>query len=86
LLLILKEALSNVARHAQATRVEIAIRLAGPQLTLSIEDDGRGFDPEGAHAGHGLNSLRQRAAALSAQLEIRSTPGRGTRVSVVVPL
>jgi signal transduction histidine kinase len=86
LLLVLKEALANVARHARATHVEIDVSLAPDSLRLSIRDDGVGFDPLADHRGHGVASLRRRAEALSAQLEIRSKPGAGTSIEIGVPL
>jgi ligand-binding sensor domain-containing protein/signal transduction histidine kinase len=86
LLLVLKESLSNVARHARASRVEVEIRLASGKLFLSIVDDGRGFDPGAASAGHGLSSLRGRAAKLSGTIRIQSAPGSGTRIELDVPL
>jgi signal transduction histidine kinase len=86
LLLVLKEALANVARHAQASHVEIDARLVPGALRLSIRDDGVGFDPEAEHRGHGVASLRRRAAGLSASLEIRSRPGEGTLIDIIVPL
>lgn len=86
LLLILKESLANVARHAGASEVKVEVHPTASSLRLSIEDDGRGFDPAVEHEGHGLANLRQRAQALAARLEIRSAPGAGTTIVVTVPL
>jgi signal transduction histidine kinase/ligand-binding sensor domain-containing protein len=85
LLLFFKEALTNAARHAQAGRVSVALTLAGGELHLAIEDDGRGFDPLSTSNGHGLPGLRERAARLGGRLELASSPGQGTRVSLAVP-
>jgi ligand-binding sensor domain-containing protein/two-component sensor histidine kinase len=85
LLLVLKEALSNVARHARASRVEIEIRIEGGRLQLSIRDDGRGFDPAVPAPGHGLSSLRRRAQQLSGTIRIESAPNSGTRIEVEIP-
>jgi signal transduction histidine kinase len=84
LLLIVKEALQNVVKHAAAAEVRVALGLAGPRLTLQVEDDGRGFDPAcpPRSAGDGLGNLRRRAAALRAELAVESRPGHGTRVTV----
>lgn len=79
-LLFCKEALSNAARHAAATHVDVAIELVGQELAVAITDDGEGFDPARAGGGHGLASLRARASALGARLEIDSAPGAGTRI------
>jgi signal transduction histidine kinase/ligand-binding sensor domain-containing protein len=86
LLLVFKEALSNVARHARAKEVRIEVRLSPSELALSIHDDGVGFDPTIESRGHGLSSLRTRAAALGAKLSIDSSPGRGTSIELSMPL
>lgn len=85
-LLIFKEAITNVARHAQATRVDVDITLEADVLRLTIRDDGLGFDPEVGQDGHGLQSLRERSAHLEARLEMESAAGRGTTVRVTIPL
>jgi signal transduction histidine kinase/ligand-binding sensor domain-containing protein len=86
LLLIFKETLTNVARHAQAQHIQVDIRLVGSGLRLRIQDDGRGFELQSDGSGHGLHSLRQRAGELRAQLEITSVPGQGTTVELTMPL
>ena len=86
LLLIFKEAVSNIARHARAREVRIEVRLDASELALSIEDDGVGFDPSVESRGHGLSSLRQRAALLRARLAIVSSPGAGTSIELSMPL
>jgi signal transduction histidine kinase len=85
LLLVLKESLSNVARHARASEVEIEIRAERRSLRLSIRDDGRGFDPEAPTPGHGLSSLRARAKKLGGTIRIDSRPGGGTTIDLEVP-
>lgn len=87
---IVQEALQNVRRHAAASRV-IVLGKAEPQsLHISVEDDGRGFNPYEVQARHtrnfGLTSMRERAELIEADLEIDSSPGRGTRIRLVVPL
>jgi len=89
LFLLVKEALHNIARHSQAASVSIHLAVAGRRLTLEIRDDGRGFDPAAVSpesGGNGLRSLRQRAAALGARLEIDAAPGRGTRLFLDAPV
>jgi signal transduction histidine kinase len=81
--LVFKEALNNVVRHAACTRVAVALRVDRGSLTLSVVDDGRGFDPATARAGEGLASLRQRAAALGGTLAVRADGG--TSVVLTVP-
>jgi signal transduction histidine kinase len=79
-LLFALEALHNVARHAGATRVALSLQAEDAGLRLSVEDDGRGFDPAQGARGAGLESMRRRAAAIGGRLEVRSAPGSGTRV------
>ena len=86
LLLILKEALHNAHRHAEADRVDVRLRRGGAGLVLAVEDDGVGFDPEAVAGGHGLRSLRTRAERIGGTLSVDSAPGRGTRVRLAVPL
>jgi ligand-binding sensor domain-containing protein/signal transduction histidine kinase len=85
-LLFFKEAVTNVARHAAATDVEIEVSLTGRRLTLWIRDNGRGFDPNTAVRGQGLASMRHRAAEMRAELRLVSTPAEGTEVRLCVPL
>ena len=84
--LIFKESVNNVARHSGCTRAEITVRIAHQRLELTIADNGRGFSPDLAAEGHGLASIRQRAARIGAALEIESKPGGGTRVTVRAPI
>lgn len=84
LLRLFKEAIHNIAKHAQATRVQVVWNLEGKMLTLSIADNGRGFIP-GNSAGHGLDSMKQRAEALRGKFALDSAPGMGTRVMLSVP-
>ncbi len=88
LLQMAREALSNAARHAHASRVRVELTSDGESLVLAIEDDGVGFDPAAARgSGHlGLVNLRGRAAAMGGALLIDSAPGAGTRMIVRLPL
>ena len=82
LLRIAQEALTNVAKHAEASRVAIRMRREANDCLLEIEDDGRGFDVSAASSGVGMASLRERAQFLRGDLEIDSVLGRGTRICV----
>jgi signal transduction histidine kinase len=84
---VLQESLTNVQRHAHATRVEVSLRLDGGQVILRIEDNGRGFAPDRLHGplSIGLTGMRERALHLGGQLEIRSQPDAGTRVELRLP-
>lgn len=88
LLQIAREALSNVARHAKATAVQLVVERDGPDLVLSVVDNGRGFNPDASRPGghQGLQNMRARAASLGGQLVVDSRPGRGTRIIARVPL
>ena len=77
-LLALREALSNVARHANATSAEVMLTVQGDQLRLVVIDDGDGFSPDDAGAGNGLPNLRDRARAAGGTLLVERAPDRGT--------
>jgi signal transduction histidine kinase len=83
---IVQEAMTNVVRHARATRVDVLVELRGDRVTLMIEDDGIGFDPEASQVGEhfGLLGIRERAEALGGTLTVESSPGAGSTVVVEV--
>lgn len=83
-----REALSNVARHAGATRAIVELSAEGGILTLAIADDGRGFDSEAEHgpAHRGLANMRARAESIGGSLAIESRSGDGTRIVVRLPV
>jgi PAS domain S-box-containing protein len=84
---IAQEALSNIARHANARKVRLLLESDERELALTISDDGAGFDPGAAPATRwGMTAMRERALAAGGQLEIDSAPGRGTTVRAAVPL
>ena len=84
---IAQEALANVRKHANATRVEIDLRTTSQDVRLSIRDDGVGFDPgREATDGQGILGMRERVKLLDGRLRLASQPGRGTEVNVRVPL
>jgi signal transduction histidine kinase len=79
---IAQEALSNMAKHSGASRAIVTLAHASTAASLRVEDDGRGFEPEGAPSGHlGLGIMRERAEAVGACLTIDSRPGAGTVVA-----
>ncbi len=87
---IVQEALNNVVKHAAARNVQIALEFAADRVRISVTDDGKGFDPtappsgEGRHLG--LLSMRERAAELGGSFSVRSQPGTGVQIEVIVPL
>ena len=85
---IVQEALSNLLRHAHATRASVTVRASGGHVELVVEDDGRGFDAGALPAdrpGMGLSGIAERARILGGRYTIQSSPGRGTRIVVVFP-
>ncbi len=85
---IAQEALTNVARHAQATRSEVHLHMDQDTLVLEVSDNGRGFDPESLPQVHilGLAGMRERAVLVGGTLVVKSAPGQGTHVTLRVPL
>jgi len=84
---VAQEALSNAARHAGASAVTVLLAPSGKGLQLAVSDNGSGFDPDRPreHASLGLASMRERVRLLQGELDIASTPGRGTTVVAWVP-
>jgi PAS domain S-box-containing protein len=83
-----QEALNNVAKHARAEHVDVVLERSADYVSLIVEDNGVGFDPgevETAGRGLGLIGMRERAALVGADLQIESTPGRGTTMIVRAP-
>jgi len=86
---ILQEALNNVAKHSGASHVSVHLTYSHPRVIMLIADDGRGFlsdtEEEGARKGIGLVSMRERAASVGGQIDIRSAPGKGSSIRVTLP-
>lgn len=87
---IVQEALNNVAKHAAATQVSVLLERREHEVVTIVEDDGKGFDFESARRkkdrGMGLISMEERAALVGGQLEVESTPGKGTTLFVRMPV
>ena len=85
---IVQEALANVAHHAAARHVTVRLRRRPRQVVVSVRDDGAGFEPAQMRStvGLGLVTMRERADLMRAVLEIRSAPGDGTEIHLVVPV
>jgi signal transduction histidine kinase len=85
---IVQEALNNVVKHAQASRVAITLRQAERGLHLEIQDDGHGFDTGELRgpAGIGLLGMRERAALVGGDIRVESHVGRGTTIAVMLPV
>jgi signal transduction histidine kinase len=83
---LVQEALNNVAKHAEAGRVQLQISSEESRLAVLVSDDGNGFDPRGETGGFGLAGMRERIELVGGELQVDSTPGSGTRVMASVPL
>jgi signal transduction histidine kinase len=86
---VVQECLSNIARHAKATRVEVEVTVEDERVAVMVCDDGMGFDQMAinrAASGLGLLNMRERLLAVQGSCEVESTPGKGTTVSMYVPL
>ncbi|MGW0548275.1 ATP-binding protein [Streptomyces altiplanensis] len=81
---VAQESLTNVAKHAEATRVGVTLSYTGTEVLLDVRDDGRGFAKE-VGTGFGLTSMRQRIRGVGGHVEVQSAPGEGTSVSARVP-
>lgn len=83
---IVQEALTNVARHAQASRVRVDILRKAGNVCVSVADNGKGFNEDGARTrSFGVLGMRERAYVLGGSFAIDSTPGKGTRVTATIP-
>jgi len=88
---IVQEALNNIAKHAQADRVEISLVKKDSRILASIQDNGKGFDldrvrhPESPERGFGLVGIQERVSLLGGQIDIQSKPGFGTLIRIEIP-
>src|SRR5579884_2418228 len=84
---VAQEGLSNIARHSKATLVQVVLTLNDETVALSVVDNGQGFDTtRNGHAGVGLTSMQERMKALGGNVQVESTPGKGTRISATCPV
>jgi two-component system sensor histidine kinase UhpB len=82
---VAQEALANVARHSEASRVEVDLSTCNGGIDLCIRDNGRGFDSTLPPSGLGLNGMAERARLVGGELSVYSSAGRGTTVTLHVP-
>jgi signal transduction histidine kinase len=83
---IAQEALANITRHSSASNAEVILEYGTSTVTLTIIDNGRGFDTSTQHSGLGLVSMQERAEALGGSFTVESGPGQGTRIVVALPI
>ncbi len=82
----MQEALTNVVRHAEASQAWVELALENESITLTIQDNGKGFSSTGVKShGIGIQGLRERLTMAGGSLTIRSTPGRGTILTASLP-
>jgi signal transduction histidine kinase len=82
---VVREALINVRRHANASRVDVAVERHGESLQLLVTDDGSGFEHSAAASEHGLLAMKERIGSIGGRLEVASRVGSGTRVEATLP-
>jgi signal transduction histidine kinase len=82
---VVQEALTNVAKHAAATRLEVELLMEGDAVMVLVRDDGRGFRTEAPAIGFGLVGMRERVALVSGEVSVESEEGRGTIVRALIP-
>jgi len=84
---LVQEALNNVCKHANATRVRVSVKSEPILVRVQIEDDGIGFDPSGPKsAGHGVAGMRFRIEKLKGSMSVASRPGAGTLLEATMPV
>jgi signal transduction histidine kinase len=84
-----QEAITNATKHAHASQITVTLNFLDKQFRLSVADSGRGFDADHASKNNGcfgLIGMRERAKELQGELEVRSTPGNGTEITLTIPL
>lgn len=81
-----QEALSNVIKHAMATRIVVSTRVTGDDVEIRVVDDGKGFEPTAQSTGRGVPSFSRRATLLGGTTQVESGPGAGTRVVLHLPI
>ena len=83
---VVLESLTNVQKHANASKVDIKGNTADNGISLTIEDNGTGFDRQAPRSGFGLDNMRDRVLSLGGQFEIHSQPNDGTKIRIFIPL
>lgn len=83
---IIQEALNNIVKHAQASRVDVQVFGHAHEVSIAIEDNGKGFNPSGVSDGLGLNQMKIRTESLGGRIEINSHSGKGTLILITIPI
>ena len=82
---IVQESLTNIFKYAEATEVHIQLRTTPKEFKLTVEDNGKGFDPKQNRSGFGLQGMQERVTIVSGELQLITSPGEGCRVEVNIP-
>lgn len=85
-LLIIKEAMNNIAKYSEADHANVSVTADGSYLSVSISDNGKGFDVHSNGHGNGLNNMKKRTESIGGHFEIRSTEGKGTSIHCRIPI
>jgi signal transduction histidine kinase len=85
-LLIIKEAMNNIAKYSGATDSQVRLKIRDGFLEIAISDNGRGFTPSAKKDGHGIGSMQRRTEELKGKFSIQSSPGQGTTVNCYIPI
>ncbi len=83
---IVQEALTNIAKYAQATEVEIKLKVMETKVYLSVQDNGKGFELSQSKTGYGLQGMQERINTVEGCLQIQTAPGAGCRILVEIPV
>jgi signal transduction histidine kinase len=83
---MIQEGVNNVIKHAQAKNLDISVIQEKNELSITLEDNGIGFDPQVAAEGIGLQNLRSRVQFLEGEIDIHSAPGKGTLIAIHIPI
>jgi signal transduction histidine kinase/ligand-binding sensor domain-containing protein len=86
LYLIFRETLNNAVKYAESTQIDLILNLKGRFLKMELNDNGKGFDMNTIKRGNGLNNLEKRAKEINGQIDIKSVPGKGTGINLMVIL
>lgn len=84
--LVFKEAMNNAVKYSGTGKIDVSVQSQFKQLTVSVKDYGKGFDPETTGRGNGLDNMKNRAKEMNGQLLVQSAPGNGTTVQLNMPL
>ncbi|RYD51356.1 MAG: tetratricopeptide repeat-containing sensor histidine kinase [Sphingobacteriales bacterium] len=82
---VVQEAINNALKYSGASRIQVAVRYEAAQLQISVQDCGKGFDPEHILQGYGMTTMRQRTEELGGWFQIQSTPNSGTEIRISLP-